>query len=105
MHLVGDDDLELSVTSVTQGGLQIAEAHEKLTEIHPDVLAKANAFVVHVGSCGFPVNDHSEIKHHFMKYIELLNHVSDKCPKARIFMSSVPPRKGLVNRDINLQIA
>ena len=40
-----------------------------------------------------------------MKYVEALTEVSIRCPNAGIFISSIPPRKGLLDSDLNVQIS
>ena len=51
------------------------------------------------------MNSDAEIEINFMKYVEALTEVSIRCPNAGIFISSVPPRKGRLNSDINVQIS
>ena len=104
LTLKGDDDLELRSKIFMQGGLKIAEATAKLNEAFPDELLNANAAVMHVGSCDFPVETDAGIEFNYMKYVETLTDMADKCPNANLFMSSVPPRKGQLSSTVNQQI-
>ena len=100
----GEDSLDLAVTPLIQGGLLIEEAAEKLDECSKELKSETDIVVVHVGSCNFPANDFTDIDRHYTHYVELLNTITNNCPKANIVVSNVLPRNGHQNTNINDQI-
>ena len=104
LPLKGDDDLELKVKPLIQGGLLIEESVEKLDEVPQEQLNRVNAAILHVGSCDFPVDSDDVIDRNCMKYVEVLSSISDRCRNADIFISSIPPRKGKLDTWVNMQI-
>ena len=104
LELQGEDWLDLAVTPLIQGGLLIEEAAEKLDECSKELKSETDIVVVHVGSCNFPANDFTDIDRHYTHYVELLNTITNNCPKANIVVSSVLPRNGHQNTNINDQI-
>ena len=104
LPISGDDSMEISTEFLVQGGLKIHEAPTKLRDVEPDELLEKNAVISHVGSCDFPVDSHSDIDSLYIKYTECATEISDKCPNARLFISSIPPRKGLLCAKINVDI-
>ena len=104
LPLSGDDALELNTEFLVQGGLKVHEASTKLGDIEPGELLEMNAVISHVGSCDFPVESDNDIDNLFMKYTECISEISEKCPNARVFISSIPPRKGMISDKINNDI-
>ena len=105
LPLKGDDAVELNVDLVVQGGLKIGEASNKLSsDIPPASLLAKNAAVLHVGSTDFPVSGDGDIDVLYTSYVDLVVDVGLKCPNAKIYISSIPPRKGSLNAKINRDI-
>ena len=105
LPLNGDDAVELKVDLVVQGGLKISEASDKLSsDVPPTQLLEKNAVILHVGAPDFPVENNSEIDRLYASYVDLAVDVGLKCPNARIFISSIPPRKGSLKSRINRDI-
>ena len=104
MKLDNDEDLTFEITSLIQGGLKINEAPEKLEESSQELKDRVEAVVVHVGTCDFPANDARTQDGNYLQYVELLNSISTTMPKAKILMSSILPRAGYGNTNINKQI-
>ena len=99
-----DDQLDMRVTPLIQGGLLIEEASEKLDECTQTMRNDTDVVMVHVGSCNFPANDYADIDRHYTHYVELLNSISNSCPKASVIISSILPRNGHKNVNINEQV-
>lgn len=100
--LDSDDHIELNIERLIQGGISVAEAHEKLDECSAEILDSTEAVIIHVGTCDFPVNDVTEMEDMHTKYKELVETVSNSCPNAQLLVSSVLPRCGKAN--LNEQI-
>ena len=99
-----DVQLDMRVTPLIQGGLLIEEASEKLDECTQTMRNDTDVVMVHVGSCNFPANDYADIDRHYTHYVELLNSISNSCPKAIVIISSILPRNGHKNVNINEQV-
>ena len=87
------------------GGLKIGEAQMKFEELPSNLgLVEKTAVVLHVGSCDFPLSHGCDASQLYQDYVQLLETVKGKCPNARVYISSIPPRRGdltvKVNRDI-----
>ena len=104
IQIKGDENITLNVTNLTQGGLRIREAAEKLEECSKEHRQGVEAVVVHVGTCDFPANDLRTEDENYLHYVELLNSITTTVPKAKILLSSVLPRAGHGNTNINKQI-
>ena len=105
LPLRGDDAVELNVDLVVQGGLKIHEASHKLSsDIPPVQLLEKTAAILHLGAPDFPVEGNTEIDRLYASYVDLAADVSISCPNARIFISSIPPRKGSLKLKINRDI-
>ena len=100
----GDDQMDIEIEPLIQGGLTIAEASEKLGECADELKESAQAVILHVGSCDFPVTDADGIDMNYKNYVELLNNVSHECKNAQLVISSVLPRSGKGHSAINEQI-
>ena len=105
LPLRGDDAVALSVDLVVQGGLKISDGSNKLSgDIAPAQLLEKTAAIIHLGAPEFPVDSNDEIDRLFAQYVDLCVDVGLKCPNARIFVSSIPPRKGALRAKINRDI-
>ena len=105
LPLRGDDAVELSVDLVVQGGLKISDGSNKLSgDIAPAQLLEKTAAIIHLGAPDFPVDSNDEIDRLYLQYVDLCVDVGLKCPNARIFVSSIPPRKGALRAKINRDI-
>ena len=105
LPLRGDDGLELRVDHVVQGGLKINQGSNKLaSDVAPAQLLEKTAVILHLGGPDFPVDTNSDIDRLYTQYVDLAVDVSIRCPNARIFISSIPPRKGSLKTKINRDI-
>ena len=104
LKLCGDDSMVVENELLSQGGLSIGEAHEKLEEISSEQLKQCDGVIIHVGSCDFPVRSEKEMDENYTNYVELLDHVSKRCPQAHILISSILPRGGNGREVVNGQI-
>ena len=105
LPLRGDDAVDLSLDLVVQGGLKIRDGSDKLSgDIAPVQLLEKTAAIIHLGAPDFPVDSNEEIDRLYLEYVDLCVDVGLKCPNARIFVSSVPPRKGALRAKINRDI-
>ena len=102
IQISGDDHILLDVEAITQGGLKITEASEKLEEVSSNTKPCLDAVIVHTGSCDFPINHPNEFEDMYTQYVELLNNITSNCPKAHILVSST--RAGTGKTNINDQI-
>ena len=92
MELEGDDQFNIDLSLLSQGGLSIEEAPEKLEECTKETLESADIVLSHVGACDFPVENKAQMDEKYAKYVELLSGITQKCPNAHIVVSSVPHR-------------
>ena len=104
LTLSGDDSMVVENALLSQGGLSIGEAHEKLEEVSTEKLKKCDTVIIHVGSCDFPVQSERKMNENYANYVELLDHVSTKCPQAHVLISSILPRGGDNRESVNGQI-
>ena len=105
LPLGGDDALELTVDHVVQGGLKICQGSNKLSsDMTPAQLIEKTAAVIHLGAPDFPVDSNEDIDRLYLQYVDLLVDVGLQCPNARIFVSSVPPRRGSLKTKVNRDI-
>ena len=104
LNIHGDDELQINVKPLIQGGLLIQEAAEKLDECSAEEKEQMDTVLVHVGSCNFPANGVDELERHYIHFVELLSTVSNACPNASMVVSGVIPRRGRQNANINSQI-
>ena len=94
LEFSSDDNFNYEVDILTQGGLSIEEAPEKLDECSVEALSKADIVITHVGSCDFPIRDLTQMDENYNHYVELLGDITNKCPNAQIAVCSVPLRMG-----------
>ena len=99
-----DDQLDMRVIPLIQGGLCIDEASEKLDECNQKMRNETDVVMVHVGSCNFPANDYADIDRHYTHCVELLNSISNSCPRASVIIWSILPRNGHDNVNKNEQV-
>ena len=110
LPLKGDDDLEITQKILCEGGLLVSNASDKLDDLSPEELHDKQAVVLHVGACDFPKHGfpeetaNQEVDSIYMQIADEIEEITDKCPNARLYISSIPPRKGELNRAINQQI-
>lgn len=104
INLTGDDRFHIKLETLIQGGLCIKEASEKLEECSEEQLRNAQAVIIHVGSCDFPVRDIRELDDNYRNYVELLTSVTDSCPEAQLVIASILPRSGKGQSQVNEQI-
>lgn len=106
LPIKSDDELNIELLSCWEGGLQINDAQVKIEGLPDGIgLTDKQVVITNVGSCNFPVSTDGDIERLYMEYIELLGSVNRKCPNARVYISSIPPRRGYLNCKVNIQIA
>ena len=105
LPLKGDDAVDLNIEYAVQGGLKIEESSSKLSsDISPHNLLEKKAVIINVGSTNFPLTQEESVEGLYAAYTDLVMDVGLKCPNARIFISSIPPRKGSLTAKINRDI-
>ena len=105
LPLTDDDDVELDLMKTTVSGLLISEAQTKFDELPESLgLVMKSAVILHVGSCHFPLQHKEEVELLYKDYVQLLDTVQRKCPNARVYVSSIPPRRGYLSSKMNRDI-
>lgn len=98
LSLNPDDDLDIKMMTVWEGGCQINDAQAKFEDLPANIgLSHKQAVVTNVGACNFPVSSEEDIDRLFMEYVELLGSINRRCPNARVYICSIPPRRGYLN--------
>ena len=106
LSLNSDDDMDIKMMSFWEGGAHINDAQAKFEELSDNIgLSRKQAIITNVGACNFPVNSDGDIERLFSDYVELLGSINRRCPNARVYICSIPPRRGYLNCRVNTQIA
>ena len=94
MELIGDDNLKLNTTTLTEDKLNIQMVCDMLTNIPPERKENINVAVLHVGAQNLPTKTQHEFENMFQIYQNFVGEITKECPTASIVVSSVLPRAG-----------
>ena len=105
IKLVSDEDLHVQSLALWEGGAEIIQGAEKISEASKEVRESFDTVVIHLGTCNFPCKGESSVMSHFKDYMEMVKTVRDLCPNAHIVMSGLLPQAGEGRSLANEQIS